>query len=68
VHDELLIEVWALPAIVASVRTIVVQEMTAAFLAVFLDAPTLNLMTPTIGRSWGEQCAVDEWLSDGVPA
>jgi DNA polymerase-1 len=64
VHDEVLIEVTDDPAIVAIVHDIVVNEMTAAFLAVFPDAPTLNLVEPTIGRSWGEQGSVDQWLSE----
>jgi DNA polymerase-1 len=64
VHDELLIEVADDPAIIAIVRDVTVAEMTAAFLAVFPDAPTRNLVEPTIGRSWGEQVPVDDWLNE----
>jgi hypothetical protein len=66
VHDELLIEIDADPYVIVDVRAIVVQEMTAAFLHVFPDAPTIGLVEPTIGRSWGEQVSVDEWLKQGV--
>jgi DNA polymerase I-like protein with 3'-5' exonuclease and polymerase domains len=66
VHDELLIELADAPDVIAAVRTIVVQEMTAAFLQVFPDAPTIGLVEPTIGRNWGEQIPVDEWLSSGA--
>jgi hypothetical protein len=45
------------------VRDIVVEEMTLAFLHVFPDAPTIGLVEPTIGRSWGEQIPVTEWLA-----
>ena len=63
VHDELLIELDAEPQVIADVRTIVVEEMTAAFLHVFPGAPTIGLVEPKIGRSWGEQMPVDKWLS-----
>jgi DNA polymerase-1 len=62
VHDELLIEIDDDPTVINDARTIVVQAMTEAFLHVFPDAPTLGLVEPTIGRSWGEQAPVDEWL------
>jgi DNA polymerase I-like protein with 3'-5' exonuclease and polymerase domains len=65
VHDELVLELVNDPQVIADVRTIVVQEMTAAFLHVFPDAPTLGLVEPTIGRSWGEQVPVDDWLKGG---
>jgi DNA polymerase-1 len=63
VHDEVLIEVADDPAVVAVVRDIVVREMTAAFLTVYPGAPTLNLVQPTIGCSWGEQVSIDKWLA-----
>jgi DNA polymerase-1 len=66
VHDELLIELANDPDVIDDARTMVVQDMTAAFLHVFPDAPTLGLVEPTIGRSWGEQVPVDEWLKAQV--
>jgi DNA polymerase-1 len=63
VHDEVLIELGDAPEIIAAVRDVVVTEMTAAFLHVFPDAPTIGLVAPKIGRSWGEQVSVEEWLS-----
>jgi DNA polymerase I-like protein with 3'-5' exonuclease and polymerase domains len=68
VHDEVLIELAGDPSTVMTVRDIVVAEMTAAFLEVFPDAPTLNLIEPTIGRSWGEQVPVDDWLNGHAEA
>jgi DNA polymerase-1 len=67
VHDEVLIELAMDPTMIVAVRDIVVTEMTAAFLAVFPDAPTLHLVEPTIGPSWGEQVNVDKWLSEHTP-
>jgi DNA polymerase-1 len=67
VHDELLIEIDDDPQVIDDARTMVVQEMTAAFLHVFPNAPTLGLVEPTIGRSWGEQVPVNEWLSRAIP-
>jgi DNA polymerase-1 len=66
VHDEVLIELADSPDVIAAVRTIVVQEMTAAFSLVFPGAPTLGLVAPTLGRSWGDQGSVDKWLKDGA--
>jgi DNA polymerase-1 len=66
VHDEVLIELADAPDVIADVRTIVVEEMTSAFLHVFPDAPTIGLVDPTVGRSWGEQVSVDEWLNPSV--
>ena len=60
VHDEVLVELADAPDVIRDVRTIVVQEMTAAFLHVFPNAPTIGLVEPTIGRSWGKQMPVDE--------
>jgi hypothetical protein len=64
IHDELLFECDDDPAVVAAVGDIVVREMTAAFLMVFPDAPTLNLVEPTVGPNWGEQTKVAEWLAE----
>jgi DNA polymerase I-like protein with 3'-5' exonuclease and polymerase domains len=62
VHDELLFEVADDPAVIAKVRDIVVREMTAAFLLVYPDAPTIGLVEPTVGPNWGEQVKIDKWL------
>jgi DNA polymerase-1 len=66
VHDELLIELDDDRQVIKDARTMVVEEMTAAFLYVFPGAPTLGLVEPTIGRNWGAQIAVDRWLAKAV--
>jgi DNA polymerase-1 len=54
VHDELLVELVADPDVIAAVRTILIEEMTVAFLHVFPNAPTIGLVEPTIGGNWAE--------------
>jgi DNA polymerase family A/3'-5' exonuclease len=54
VHDE---AVLLVPDDVDSVErlgAIAQREMIAAFLEVFPDAPTLNLVDPTVGPTWGD--------------
>jgi len=34
----------------------------AAFLDVFPNAPTVNLVEPKIGRNWGETQSLTKWL------
>jgi hypothetical protein len=36
--------------------------MVAAFLDVFPNAPTVNLVEPKIGRNWGETQSLTKWL------
>ena len=38
------------------------QEMTDAFLEVFPDAPTLNLVDPKVGPTWGDLQSLPAWL------
>jgi DNA polymerase-1 len=62
VHDE---AVLLVPYDVASVERIAVvaqQEMIAAFLEVFPDAPTLNLIDPKVGPTWGDLRSLADWL------
>ena len=61
VHDE---AVMLVPDDVASVErigAIAQQEMIAAFLEVFPDAPTLNLVDPKVGPTWGDLQSLPDW-------
>ena len=62
VHDE---AVMLVPDDIASVErigAIAQQEMTDAFLEVFPDAPTLNLVDPKVGPTWGDLQSLPAWL------
>jgi DNA polymerase-1 len=68
VHDE---AVMLVPDDIASVErigAIAQQEMVCAFLEVFPDAPTLNLVDPKVGPTWGDLQSLPEWLykSDAI--
>jgi DNA polymerase I-like protein with 3'-5' exonuclease and polymerase domains len=52
VHDELVVEVRAEHAELA--RQILQEEMTAAFVRLFPDAPTTGLLDIKTGPNWGE--------------
>ena len=73
VHDE---AVLLVPDDIASVQRIGViaqQEMITAFLEVFPDASTLNLVEPKLGPTWGDLQSLSDWLrshrsSNGVRA
>jgi DNA polymerase I-like protein with 3'-5' exonuclease and polymerase domains len=54
VHDEVVMLVPADRDSVKRIGAIAQQEMTAAFLEVFPDAPTLNLVDLKVGPSWGD--------------
>ena len=54
VHDEAVLLVPDDIAAVERIGAIAQQEMVAAFLEVFPDAPTLNLVDPKVGPTWGD--------------
>ena len=54
VHDEVMLLVPADIDSVQRIGAIAQQEMTAAFLEVFPDAPTLNLVDLKFGTTWGD--------------
>jgi hypothetical protein len=47
---------------VERIGAIAQREMVAAFLEVFPDAPTLNLVDPKVGPTWGDLEALPAWL------
>ena len=49
-------------AVTGTIADIARREMVAAFLDVFPNAPTLNLVDPKIGRNWGETQSLTKWL------
>ena len=59
VHDEAVMLVPEDMASVERIGAIAQQEMTAAFLEVFPDAPTLNLVDPRVGPTWGDLQSLD---------
>jgi DNA polymerase I len=54
VHDEAVLLVPDDPAAVERFGAIAQREMVAAFLEVFPDAPTLNLVDLKVGPTWGD--------------
>jgi hypothetical protein len=62
VHDEAVLLVPDDVDSVEHIGAIAQQEMIAAFLEVFPDAPTLNLVDPKVGPTWGDLQALPDWL------
>jgi DNA polymerase-1 len=62
VHDEAVMLVPDDVAAVERIGAIAQQEMIAALLEVFPDAPTLNLVDPKVGPTWGDLQALPTWL------
>jgi DNA polymerase I len=54
VHDEAVLSVPDDIASVERIGAIAQHEMISAFLEVFPDAPTLNLVDPKVGPTWGD--------------
>jgi DNA polymerase I-like protein with 3'-5' exonuclease and polymerase domains len=52
VHDELVIECPT--PLVAEIKKLVVDAMTAAFTRLFPEAPVVGLVDAVSGPSWGE--------------
>ena len=66
VHDEAVLLVPDDPAAVERIGGIAQREMVAAFLEVFPDAPTLNLVDPTVGPTWGDLRPLKTWLAERI--
>jgi DNA polymerase-1 len=62
VHDEAVLLVPDDVVAVERIAAIAQQEMVAAFLEVFPDAPTLNLVDPRVGPTWGDLQSLPGWL------
>jgi hypothetical protein len=62
VHDEAVLLVPDDFASVKRIGAIAQQEMIAAFLEVFPDAPTLNLVDLKVGPTWGDLESLPDWL------
>jgi DNA polymerase I len=62
VHDEAVMLVPDAVDSVERIGAIAQREMIAAFLEVFPDAPTLNLVDAKIGPTWGDLHALSAWL------
>lgn len=68
VHDEAVLLVPDDPASVERIGAIAQQEMIAAFLEVFPAAPTLNLVEPKVGPTWGDLQSLQKWLQNSGTA
>ena len=51
-------------AAVERIGAIAQQEMIAAFLEVFPDAPTLGLVDPAVGPTWGDLVPLQKFLAE----
>ena len=67
VHDEAVLLVPDDVDSVERIGAIAQREMIAAFLEVFPDAPTLNLVDPKVGPTWGDLQALPAWLQSHHP-
>ena len=64
VHDEAVLLVPDDLAAVERIGALAQQEMIAAFLEVFPDAPTLALVDPAVGPTWGDLVPLQQWLAE----
>ena len=64
VHDEAVLLVPDDPTAVERIGAIAQQEMIAAFLDVFPDAPTVNLVEPAVGPTWGDLQPLRDWIAE----
>jgi hypothetical protein len=64
VHDEVVLLAPDDPAAVERIGAIAQQEMIAAFLEVFPDAPTLNTVDPAVGPTWGDLRPLRDWVAE----
>ncbi len=64
VHDEAVLLVPDDVAAVERIGALAQREMVAAFVEVFPDAPTVNLVEPGVGPTWGDLQLVQEWLKE----
>jgi DNA polymerase I len=67
VHDEAVLLVPDDIASVERIGAIAQQEMIAAFVEVFPDAPTMNLVDAKVGPTWGDLQALPDWLQNHRP-
>jgi DNA polymerase-1 len=66
VHDEVVLLVPDDVATVERIGDIAQQEMIAAFVEVFPDAPTQNLVDPKVGLTWGDLQLLPEFIKARV--
>jgi hypothetical protein len=64
VHDEAVLLVPSDLVAAERIGAIAEREMLAAFLEVFPDAPTLGLVEPAVGPTWGDLVPLQQWLAE----
>jgi DNA polymerase-1 len=64
VHDEAVLLVPNDITAVERIGGIAQREMIAAFVEVFPNAPTLNLVDPAVGPTWGDLRPLQTWLAE----
>ena len=63
-HDEAVLLVPDDVAALQRIGAVAQKEMIAAFLEVFPDAPTLGLVDPAVGPTWGDLVPLKQWLDE----
>lgn len=53
-------------ASVERIGAIAQREMLAAFLEVFPEAPTLNLVDLAVGPTWGDLQPLQDWIAEQI--
>ena len=63
VHDEVVMLVPDDADAVGRIGGIAQREMVAAFVEVFPNAPTIRLVEPKVGPTWGDLKSMEAWLT-----
>ncbi len=64
VHDEAVLLVPDDVSAVERIGALDQRQMVAAFLEVFPDAPTVGLVGPAVGPTWGDLQPLRDWLKE----
>jgi hypothetical protein len=64
VHDEIVLLVPDDLETVDRIGTIAQQEMLAAFLDVFPQAPSFSVVAPAVGANWGDLEPLSAWVKE----
>ena len=64
VHDEVVMLVPDDMDFITRIGGVAQYEMEVAFREIFPEAPTVNLVGPKVGRTWGDLQSLEGWQAD----